>query len=676
MARVINLLGAHLPGTLMSANEDNPKGYWESREIISLNNAMLTALNSSWSDDRNLYLQPQVTDDYCLRCAELLNSYFPGTSPLIIKDPRLCRLMQVWLKAAQNIGADTKILVIVRHPMEVADSLLKRLENRAFAPAAIVCKKKALLLWLRYVLEAEFFTRNTSRAFLTYDALLKSEPDLFVKIKKLLQIGIPEPSGADEKLLGDFIDPALKRNTAGSNFHQNSFFSMVAGVYSMFEKTAGEDLPVEYRQPLDNWSRIINNVEARYAPLRDDSAKFPNEKHVWPEQLSSAISRHYRLNYPRKISRIIYVSGQPNSKGHIYRVENPVKAFNDIGISAQWISIEKIEEAIDKIAGFDLVIIFRAEWDESLKKLCRLCRSRSIPIGFDIDDLIFMKRYMNPKYFDYLRSLGQEEQTQWQNRAINFRKTLYHSDFAIVPTDVLGAKILEFNRNSFVIPNGFDDARLENAEKLLINNVKSCKDDFIRIGYASGTPTHQRDFKTISSLLARILNDFGQTKLVIVGSLDLEEYPELAPCQNRIETRSMVPFDKLPYELSRFDINIAPLEIGNPFCEAKSELKYFEAAIVKVPTVASATKTMRAAIIDGDTGYCASGDSEWYGKLANLLDSPEIRKSMGCRAKYHAIAKYSTEPRRDLLCSMIRIIEETPVNPKGKTSVNFKLPTF
>ena len=89
--------------------------------------------------------------------------------------------------------------------------------------------------------------------------------------------------------------------------------------------------------------------------------------------------------------------------------------------------------------------------------------------------------------------------------------------------------------------------------------------------------------------MARVLTDRPSCRLVLFEAadrgyrlIDIEEFPALAEHANRIEWRLMVPVERLAEELARFDINLAPLEVGNPFCEAKSELKYFEAALVDV----------------------------------------------------------------------------------------------
>ena len=92
--------------------------------------------------------------------------------------------------------------------------------------------------------------------------------------------------------------------------------------------------------------------------------------------------------------------------------------------------------------------------------------------------------------------------------------------------------------------------------------------------------------------MGRILRERPHCRLVLFYShidtfpvLDPGEFPALTGLELQIEWRATVPLDTMPDEMARFDVNLAPLEAGNPFCEAKSELKFFEAALVDVPTV-------------------------------------------------------------------------------------------
>ncbi len=101
-----------------------------------------------------------------------------------------------------------------------------------------------------------------------------------------------------------------------------------------------------------------------------------------------------------------------------------------------------------------------------------------------------------------------------------------------------------------------------------------------------------------------------------------------------------MPLNGLPNELARFDINLAPLEVGNPFCEAKSELKFFEAALVEVCTVASPTGPMRRAIRDGETGRLADTPAEWDAALRTLIDDPALRRRMAHAAYLDVLARF------------------------------------
>ena len=111
---------------------------------------------------------------------------------------------------------------------------------------------------------------------------------------------------------------------------------------------------------------------------------------------------------------------------------------------------------------------------------------------------------------------------------------------------------------------------------------------------------------------------------------------------DRIERVPFVPREELFGNIASLDINLAPLEIGNPFCESKSELKFFEAGIVKVPTVAAATETFRDAITDGTDGFVAATSAGWEEKIGKLIKDKGLRDNMGEKAYHTALERYTT----------------------------------
>jgi glycosyltransferase involved in cell wall biosynthesis len=92
--------------------------------------------------------------------------------------------------------------------------------------------------------------------------------------------------------------------------------------------------------------------------------------------------------------------------------------------------------------------------------------------------------------------------------------------------------------------------------------------------------------------------------------------------------------------LSRMDINLAPLETANPFTDGKSELKIFEAALFKIPTIASPTATYRECITEGGNGLLASSHKEWFQKMEALIENEPLRKSIGRRAHRYFIDRH------------------------------------
>lgn len=245
----------------------------------------------------------------------------------------------------------------------------------------------------------------------------------------------------------------------------------------------------------------------------------------------------------------------------------------------------------------------------------------------------------------------------------SIQKTLRAADLGTASTETLAAAMRNLGKPVFVIPNGFDEQTYQSTQRASERRQAFGSDGLIRLGYAGGTRTHQRDFGAAAPALAHILREHAECRLVLFRKnssdahercLDLEEYPELAGLDTQIEWRLTTSLRQLPHELARFDINLAPLEIGNVFCEAKSELKYFEAALAKIPTVASPTPPFAQAIRDGETGFLAANTDEWHACLKQLVTDPGLRRRVGEAAFSDVVLKYGPERRAEIVDAVIQ----------------------
>jgi len=238
-------------------------------------------------------------------------------------------------------------------------------------------------------------------------------------------------------------------------------------------------------------------------------------------------------------------------------------------------------------------------------------------------------------------------------------KAVQECDLVTCPTEELAHQVRLLGRPAYVLPNGFDAAN-HAVSRRAMRDWNDVKDDLLRIGYASGTRTHQRDFAVAVPALARILRENAQVRLTLFvdgssgeGVVLANEFPELTDLADRIEWRALVKLPDLPKELARFSINIAPLELNNEFCEAKSELKFFEAALVGVPTVATPTGPFKRAIIHDVTGMLADSDEAWYATLTDLLGNPEKRARMAQAAYHTSLANFGPEARSEAFSLML-----------------------
>lgn len=336
---------------------------------------------------------------------------------------------------------------------------------------------------------------------------------------------------------------------------------------------------------------------------------------------------------------VLFLIGCWEGESKRYRVENLVEGLRHWGYRAQAWDFARCGDMVDRGLVPQVVVFFRAPFDPSKRvvEVLDYCRSHRIRTIFDVDDYVF-----EPSIIDNVAgvaelSADQRADYEWGVRA--YRSLLFSCERATTTTAFLRDRMVDLGRDAFVVPNSVNGQQRALAD-LLLQGPRS-RDEVVRVCYFSGSNTHARDFAQCAEALKELMRRERRVVFRLVGMLHLDE--SWLPFADRIERAGfMAPLDMLR-SLAECDVNIAPLEEGDMFCEGKSELKFFEAALVEVPTIASRTGPFAAAIVDGENGALASSSEEWLAKLSLLVRDGSLRAQMGAAAHRVAVERFSAE---------------------------------
>ncbi len=318
------------------------------------------------------------------------------------------------------------------------------------------------------------------------------------------------------------------------------------------------------------------------------------------------------------------------------------------------------------LPGMQVVVLHRVPMDSNVKSLVRQARRQGTTVLVDVDDLTF-----DPQAFQWINSPDFQDPVRrriYQQDMLRQRATIEASDGVIASTNFLAEEIRKLGKPAWVHRNGFSQEVLQLSESARRSKSEGAGPTVI--GYASGTPTHDRDFALVRQALLEILAEQENVTLHLVGPLDpgagFERFGGSASV--RIRRLPFVPWRNLPAILRDFDINLAPLVLDNPFSQSKSEIKYMEAGLVDVPTVASPTDAFRFAITHGENGLLADSPEAWKACLLRLVTEPDFRRQMGKEAYRHVLQEYSPEKRADQLLETLNEISE---HVRGKPLFSF-----
>ena len=326
----------------------------------------------------------------------------------------------------------------------------------------------------------------------------------------------------------------------------------------------------------------------------------------------------------------LYLAKDANNSQHRYRVYNPLQATSK---SQKWQAVyffnAELQTAYKFLDQAAIVIIERQNPSgSSVPDFIHAAHERGIHVAFDLDDLVFDYRQLGTLMY----SINNRNPLRWLLYFHRIRRIAKLADSFITTNDFLGRKLQRsFHKPYQLVRNSLND------EQVNLKLKKPNHQGFV-MGYFSGTPTHAKDFASIEPQLIKFLQTHDDAKLLVVGHMQFSPAIKQLIQAGRIEIQPFTDYLKLQALIASVDVNLAPLVI-NDFTNCKSELKFFEAAIVETTTIASPTYAYRHSITEAKTGFLAK-PNEWYQKLEYLYTHPAKNYQIAQAAKQYTLKHY------------------------------------
>jgi glycosyltransferase involved in cell wall biosynthesis len=289
--RVLNLLGADLSSYLLPETPDNPRGFWESAELVNIHEEILATAATSWDDWRPFnpaWFESPLAKAYKERLLSWLARDFGASAFFVIKDPRMCRLVPLWRDTLREFGAQVKAVIPIRNPVEVAASLESR---DGFTPV------KSYLIWLRHMLDALRDSKDLPRCVVSYDALLSDWRLTTTRIARRLDVTWPRSSAAVDSQIDDFLSARERHHVVEGDEWvgrpeiadwvkrgYRELLAMTAQGDSQSAQTALDALAVEFDAAIDVFGPVLKEGKetAVLAEVRRESvAREVDRQRAW-----------------------------------------------------------------------------------------------------------------------------------------------------------------------------------------------------------------------------------------------------------------------------------------------------------------------------------------------------------------------------------------------------------
>lgn len=333
-----------------------------------------------------------------------------------------------------------------------------------------------------------------------------------------------------------------------------------------------------------------------------------------------------------KILIIAELSLRQCAKYRIWQKRDFLKA---LGWAVQVVDWRDIAEAMSALQLCTHVIFYRVPgFDDVLKLVAEAHRLKLAP-RWEVDDLIFDEdEYRQNGNID---TLPAAERDLLMSGVVLFRRCMLACGHGIASTQALADAMRNAGLSDVaVLENALDSETLRIASSLPVHQGS----DRIWVSYGSGTNTHDADFRQAEAGLLAAMAEEPRLCLRVIGQLQLSS--AFSRFGDRVERLTELSYPDYLRALSQTDIAIAPLE-QTLFNDCKSNIKFLEAAAVRVAAICSPCAAFLTIMHDGENGLLAADAEAWRNGFLSLARDDGYRKRLADAAYADVMARYTPE---------------------------------
>jgi len=253
----------------------------------------------------------------------------------------------------------------------------------------------------------------------------------------------------------------------------------------------------------------------------------------------------------------------------------------------------------------DVVVIQKSLMSPLFLRLLRLASRRLV---YDFDDAVYHS----------------SKNIHSRSRTRKFAATARQVDLVIAGNDLLAAAARQYNRNVVVLPSAVETRAVPTRDD-------SHNGERTIIGWVGGKDTLPH-LRQAAAVLARLAAQYP-VELRILSS----EGIEMPGVNTRFIPWQLATQDA---EIAQFDIGIMPLP-DNPHTRGKCGYKALQYMAAAVVPVVSNVGTNAQVFKNEEEGFAIDNDEEMLQTLTTLIVDPELRRTMGLRARRRVERDYT-----------------------------------